>query len=356
MKIAGVGGGTGLPVLLRGLKELKDDGDEAIDITAIVTVSDNGGSTGILRQAFGMPAMGDLRNSIIALASCKSGLAAVCRHRFRGANGLAGHSVGNLIFAGLYDMTGSFRDAVEMASELFEVDGCVLPVTDVPVHLWALHDDGTTSEGECNIPKARSSVNHIGLTPADPPPFPGVLESLENADAIVLGPGSLYTSIVPNLLVGGIAEAIGSSAALKIYVCNLMTQPGETTGCSAADHLRVIQSYLPPNAIDVSIINTDAVGNGVAQRYSSSGSTFVAFDAAVENEIRKAGVVPAAAPLLLRGEDKVRHDSLKLARLVVSLARGMVGSHGIGLRRTEQEVICAESSDISVPEKSRVYL
>jgi uncharacterized cofD-like protein len=356
MKLAGVGGGTGLPMLLRGLKELKDGGEEKIDITAVVTVSDNGGSTGVLRQAFGMPAMGDLRNSIIALASCKSVLASVCQHRFCGANGLAGHSVGNLVFAALYEMAGSFRDAVEMASELFEVDGRVLPATDVPVQLWALHEDGTTTEGECNIPKAGPSVNRVGLTPAAPSPFPGVLEVLANADAIVLGPGSLYTSIVPNLLVDGVADAIASSAALKIYVCNLMTQPGETTAYSAVDHLRAIQSYLPPNAIDVCIINTEAVGSGVAQRYSSSGSTFVAFDAGVENDIRRAGVIPAAAPLLLHGEEKARHDSLALARLVVSLARGVVGSHEIGSRRTEREVICAESSDISVPEKSQVYL
>jgi uncharacterized cofD-like protein len=355
MKIVGLGGGTGLPVLLRGLRELKEDGDEAIDITAVVAVSDNGGSTGVLRRALNVPAVGDLRNSMLALASCKSVLASLCRHRFYEAAGLAGHSVGNLVFVAFYEMTGSFSDSVKMASELFELDGVVLPATATPVQLWALHEDGSITEGETNIPKASSPIDRVGLTPAVPPPFEGVIEALMDADAIVLGPGSLYTSIVPNLLVDGVADAIASSPALKIYVCNLMTQRGETVGYSAADHLRAIQSYLPPNAIDVCVVNTEAVGNALAERYSSSGSMFVNFDHDVEDEIRRAGVTPSSS-LLLDGDVKVRHASHALSRLVVSLVRGVVGSHEIGLRRTEQEVTCAESSDISVPEKSQAYL
>jgi uncharacterized cofD-like protein len=356
MKIVGIGGGTGLPVLLRGLKELNDSHEETIDITAIVTVSDNGGSTGILREAFDMPAMGDLRNSIISLSSCNSLLASTCQHRFYGPNGFAGHPVGNLVFAALYEMARGFADAVQLACEMFEVDGSVLPSTEVPVHLWAGHRDGSITEGEASIPRAEAPLERVWLTPSNPPASPGVLEALMEADAIVLGPGSLYTSIVPNLLVGGVAEAIAESRAIKIYICNLMTQSGETAGYLAADHLRALQSYLPPNAIDVCVLNTGTIGNGLAERYLSAGSDFVVFDPETEQDIRRTGVIPAAAPLLKSGEVKVRHDSVALARLVLSLARGVIGSHEITLRRMEREVTCAESSDISVPEKSQVYL
>jgi uncharacterized cofD-like protein len=356
MKIVGIGGGTGLPVLLRGLKEVNDRGEETLDITAIVTVSDDGGSSGVLRDAFRMPAMGDIRNSIISLASNQSSFASICQHRFYGANGLSGHTVGNLIFVALYEMNGSFSAAVREACELLETCGLVLPATETPVQLWALHVDGTISEGESNIPKSGSKIDRVGLNPSDPPPAPGVLQALLEADAIVLGPGSLYTSVVPNLLVDGVAEAIAASKATKIYVCNLMTQPGETIGFSAVDHLRVLESYLPPGALDVCVLNTQTIGNGLAQRYSSSGSKFIVFDSETEEEIRRAGVIAAAAPLLKGAEVKVRHDSLTLARLVVSLARKVISSREIAEGRTEREVTCAESLGISVPEKSQVYL
>jgi uncharacterized cofD-like protein len=356
MNIVGIGGGTGLPVLLGGLKELNDSGEETLGITAVVTVSDNGGSTGVLRDAFDMPAMGDVRNSIISLASCKSALASVFQHRFYGANGFAGHSLGNLVFAALYEMNGSFSAAVGQACALLEAAGIVLPATDTPVHLWAIHKDGTISEGESNIPKSASMIERVGITPPDPQPAPGVLKALLEADAIVLGPGSLYTSVVPNLLVDGVAEAIAASRALKIYVCNLMTQPGETLEYSASDHLRTLQSYLPARAVDVCVVNTTTIGTGLAERYSGTGSRFVLFDSEADREIRRAGVVPASAPLIKSGEVKVRHDPLTLARLVVSLGRGVVRSHGMSAERTEREVTCAESLDISVPEKSQVYL
>jgi uncharacterized cofD-like protein len=354
MKIVGIGGGTGLPVLLRGLKQLNDTREESLAITAVVAVSDNGGSTGVLRDAFGMPAIGDLRNSIISLASCKSVLSSLCQHRFHGTNGFSGHCFGNLMFAALYQMNGSFCAAVRQACDLLQTDGVVLPATETPVHLWATHENGTISDGESNIPKSPSRVDRVGLTPADAQPAPGVVEALIKADAIVFGPGSLYTSVVPSLLIDGIAEAIAVSKAVKIYVCNLMTQPGETSGYSAVDHVRALQSYLPPGTLDVCVINTETVGNGVAARYSSQGSNFVVFDSEAESDIRRAGVLPAAVPLLKRGETKIRHDSLTLARLVVSLGRGAVGSQD-AVAQTEWEVTCAESWGISVPEKSQAY-
>jgi uncharacterized cofD-like protein len=253
-------------------------------------------------------------------------------------------------------MSGGFSAAVEQACALLETAGIVLPATETPVHLWALHKDGTISEGESNIPKSSSRIERVGITPPYPQAAPCVLRALMDADAIVLGPGSLYTSIVPSLLVDGVAEAIATSRAVKIYVCNLMTQAGETAEYSANDHLFAVQSYLPARAIDVCVVNTKTLGTGLAQRYSSSGSKFVLFDSEAEREIRRAGVVPAAAPLLKSGEVKVRHDSLMLARLVVSLGRGVVGLHGMSVEGTEREVTCAESSDISVPETSQAYL
>jgi uncharacterized cofD-like protein len=355
MKVVGIGGGTGLPVVLSGLKELNDRNEQHIDISAIVTVSDNGGSTGILRGAFNMPAVGDIRNSLIALAPAHSRLAAVSKHRFHNANGWCGHSVGNLVLAGLFQMAGGFADAVRLACELFETSGRVFPSTEMSVQLCAAHKNGVCTKGETSISSSGAKIDRVWLSPAEPEPAPGVVEAILEASAIVLGPGSLYTSIIPNLLVAGVPEAIAASRAITIYVCNLMTQGGETAGCTAGDHLRTLQAYLPPNTIDACIVNTEPIGNGLAERYLKSGSEIVAFDFETEKDIHKAGVIPVAAPLLKTSEAKVRHDSTALARLVLAVAQGLIRSREIALGGMEREVICAESSDISVPEKSQAY-
>ena len=345
MRIVGIGGGTGLPVLLRGLSEI-GDGQTPLDLTAIVTVSDSGGSTGILRQAFDMPAMGDIRNCLISLASKDSILTSVCQHRFENPENFAGHSVGNLILSALYQMSGNFAAAVRQAAELLELKGQVLPATETPLTLCALYEDGTTTEGESNIPKAGVRISRVWLEPDDPSPAPGVLDALETADAIVIGPGSLYTSIIPNLLVGGVADALKSSRAIKIYICNLMTQPGETAGYSAADHVRALLDYLPSpsgrgqdeglrSSIDVCLLNSSTVGTTVAQRYLESGSEIVCGGSEDEDQIRRSGVVPVSAPLLRDGQVKARHDPATLARLVVSLARGFAGVH---------EIICSQGN------------
>src|SRR5207302_6215224 len=296
MRIVGIGGGTGLPVLLRGLTEIGDR-QTPLDLTAIVTVSDSGGSTGILRQAFNMPAVGDIRNCLISLAAKESILTSVCQHRFENPENFAGHSVGNLILSALFQMSGNFAAAVRQASELLELKGRVLPATETPVTLCALYEDGTTAEGESNIPKAGVRISRVWLEPEDPSPAPGVLDALDSADAIVIGPGSLYTSIIPNLLVRGVADALKSSRAIKIYICNLMTQPGETAGYSAADHIRALLDYLPSastrgpgeslrSCIDVCLLNSSAIGTAVAQRYLESGSEIVSGGSEDEKEIR----------------------------------------------------------------------
>jgi uncharacterized cofD-like protein len=332
MRIVGIGGGTGLPVLLTGLRALQDRGEGTFDITAIVTVSDNGGSTGVLREAFSMPAMGDIRKCMIALAPEGSVLTSVCQHRFNNPESFAGHSLGNLILSALHQMSGSFAAAVSQACDLLALRGRVLPATEEPVTLCASNDDGNIVRGESNIPQAGRRIirvwlemNHAKI--AGPAAAPGVIEALNNADAIVLGPGSLYTSIIPNLLVAGVASTIQSAPAVKICVCNLMTQVGETDGYSSADHLRVLLEYLP--CIDVCVLNSAAIGMGVAERYLKSGSQIVSGSGEDEDQIRRSGVIPIAAPLLRDGESKARHDPETLARLVVSLARGFAGTHQI---------------------------
>jgi len=323
MKIVGIGGGTGLPVLLSGLTEI-GDGRESADVTAIVSVSDSGGSTGVLRRAFNMPAMGDIRNCLISLAAKDSVLTSVYRHRFDNPESFAGHSLGNLILSALYQMSGNFAAAVRQASELLDLTGRVLPATEIPVTLCALYEDGTTAEGECNVPRPGLGINRVWLEPKDPPAAPGVIDALKNADAIVMGPGSLYTSIIPNLLVHGVRDAIQSSRAIKIYICNLMTQPGETSGYSAAHHVRALLDY-SPSLIDVCVLNSGAIGMEVAHRYLESGSEIVSGGPEDEDQIRRRGVVPVAAPLLGDGQSKARHDPVALARLVISLARGFAG-------------------------------
>ena len=327
MRIVGIGGGTGLPVLLKGLTEISDERDP-VDVTAIVTVSDSGGSTGILRQAFKMPAMGDIRKCLISLADSNSILKSLCQHRFENSEAFAGHSVGNLILSALYQMSGNFTSAVRQASELLGLSARVLPATEVSVTLCASYENGMISQGESDVPKPGLRISRVWLEPEDPLPAPGVTDALESADAIVIGPGSLYTSIIPNLLVGKVSSAVRSSRSVKIYICNLMTQPGETDGYSPVDHVRAVLQYLP-SPIDVCVLNSSVVGRAVAERYLRFGSEIVTSTPDDEYQIRRCGVVPVAAPLLKDGEVKARHDPATLARLVVSLARGFAGEHEI---------------------------
>jgi uncharacterized cofD-like protein len=341
MRIVGIGGGTGLPVLLSGLKELSQAG-EALDTTAIVTVADDGGCTGALRDAFRMPAMGDIRKCMLALAEEELVLTSICGYRFVNPENLAGHSVGNLILSALHQISGNFAGAVRQASELLRLNGRVLPATEHPVTLCALYEDNGIARGEANIPQRGRRIRRVWLesategavcdrafptAPCSPPAAPGVVEALQNADGIVIGPGSLYTSIIPNLLVAGIPEAIRESPAAKIYVGNLMTQPGETDGYSAAEHIKTLLKYVSP--INVFVLNSSSTGIGVAERYLKSGSQIVLATAKDEEEIRRIGVIPVAAALLKDGEVKARHDSATLARLVVSLAREFAGAHEI---------------------------
>jgi uncharacterized cofD-like protein len=316
LRIVGIGGGTGLPVLLQGLRKVA-----GVEVSAIVSVADNGGSSGRLRQSFAIPAVGDLRNCLVALAGNDCVLADLFQHRFASGIGLEGHSLGNLIVTALYQMSGSLEQAIEIASRLLPLQGRALPVTETPTTLCAAFHDGTVVHGESQITAARRRIQRIWLEPDNPPPFPGVLETIASADVLVFGPGSLYTSVLPNLLVAGVADAVEQSRAVKIFVCNLMTQPGETDGFSAADHLRILETCLGRGAVDFCIVNT-----GIAAICSrlplEAGSAPVTCDV---RQIESRGAIPIQADLLTRSETGIRHDPARLGNLVVNVARGALG-------------------------------
>jgi uncharacterized cofD-like protein len=311
LRIVAIGGGTGLPVLLRGLA-----GQADVSLSAIVTVADNGGSSGRLRNEFGMPAVGDLRNCLVALTEEGSPLAALFQHRFTAGGSLAGHALGNLIVAALYQKTGSLVRAVQIAEQIMPVRGRAMAATEVETTLCAALCDGTVVRGEAQIAEARGEIERVWLEPDSPPAALGVLDAIRTADAIVLAPGSLYSSLVPNLLVDGVAETIRKSAAVKIYVCNLVTQPGETDGFSASDHLRVVESYLGTGVIQYCLVNL-APGRRFSRRDQATGAEFVLCDI---DRIRALGAIPVSAHLLAEGGDRTRHDSIKLGRAVAKLA------------------------------------
>jgi len=318
-KILGIGGGTGLPVLLGGLKEFAQDPDgtsrpTGISISAIVSTSDDGGSSGRLSRTFGIPAVGDLRNCLAALAPNSFELPELFQHRFAPAAGHQGHSLSNLIVTALCEKSCTLGQAIQTAARLLRLHGHILPVTEVQTTLCAVFEDGSVMRGESQIGAASNRIRRVWLEPESPPPFPGVLEVIANADVIVFGPGSLYTSIIPNLLVEDAIQAIRCSTALKIFICNLTTQPGETEAFTASDHLRVLQSYFGQRVIDICVMSSDPVPQ------IAGSKTRVKPVRNDPQEIARMGVVPIQAGLLAREGPWVRHDPKKLAQLIVSIA------------------------------------
>lgn len=328
VKVVAIGGGTGLPVLLRGLRtasrKSEIQGSFPLSIAAVVTVADNGGSSGLLRECFDIPAVGDLRNCLLGLSEGEPLLASLFQHRFTSGNGLKRHALGNLILTALLQKTGSLKKAIALASQLLQSKGYVFPVTETPVTLCAELEDGTIVRGEAQIPRTAQRIARVWLDPANPPAAPGVLKAISSADLIVLGPGSLYTSIVPNLLVEGVARTLHDSPALKIFVCNLMTQPGETDHFTASDHLRVLASYLGSHVVNVCVLNSQPISPGLAERYLASGAEQIRPD---DDEIARMRVVPILADLLPDHRPFVgKHDCLKLGRLILFLTSAVRGS------------------------------
>ncbi len=317
-RIACIGGGTGLPVVLKGLaKRAKARGeDPGLDLTAIVAMSDDGGSSGKLRRTRGTLPPGDVRNCLVALAGARSPLSELFQYRFDRGPGLGGHAVGNLLIAALAELKGDFLEAVKMSGVLLNARGTVLPSTLEPVQLVAHLADGSRVVGERNLSKAHAPVTQVSLSPRAPPATDGVLEAIYNADLITIGPGSLFSSVMPNLLVDGVAQALRESRGLKVYLSNLMTQPGETDGMNCLDHVRTILQHVGP-VIDVALCNAALPPDDVVRWYAHRGSLPVAVDRRALIEL---GVIPVEADLL-KGGRFIRHDASKVARCLVKLAR-----------------------------------
>lgn len=302
-RIVVIGGGTGLSVMLRGLKQ------KPLDITAIVTVADDGGSSGILREELQIPPPGDIRNVLSALADIEPLLAEVLKYRFQNGTGLAGHSLGNLILAAMTDITGDFVTGITELSRIFAVRGRVLPAANQAIVLKAEMEDGSIVVGESTIPKSGLAIRKVFIEPADVEPLPEAVLALQEADAILIGPGSLYTSILPNLIVPKLADAIVKSDAVKLFVCNVMTQPGETDNYSVSNHLDAIHAHIGRHLFDYVIVNDGEIPPQVQSLYAEKGSTAVHLD--LEEVTRRGYKVIADTLVLFR--TYLRHDAAKLS-------------------------------------------
>ncbi|MBA3805082.1 MAG: YvcK family protein [Acidobacteria bacterium] len=321
LKLVAIGGGTGLSALLAGLKRLvgarDDDGSWLENLSAIVTVSDDGGSSGRLREELQMLPPGDIRNCMIALSEDSTLISRLFRHRFRGQGELGGHSFGNLFLAALTEVTGDFVEAVRLSSEVLASKGHIYPATINDVRLVAELEDGREVRGETQITASRSPIRRLHLEPEQCLPLPDALAAIRSADAITIGPGSLYTSILPNLLVARVAKTIGEARAVKIYICNLMTQPGETDGYTARQHLETVKSYAPEIVFDYVIANDRPITEEQAALYSADGAYQIGMqDHLLEKAFGNETEI-VRADLLDEGE-RVRHNSEKLARAVLA--------------------------------------
>lgn len=308
-KIVTVGGGHGLSHLLMGLKEY------TANITAIVTVADSGGSSGRLREEFNIVAPGDIRNCLVALADAPALMGELFQFRFSKDSQLQGHNFGNLFLTAMVQLTGDFEKAVKESSKVLAIRGRVIPSTVSNVHLVAEYEDGSITKGEADIPTTKSKIKRVFLNPENPPATAEALEVVGEADVIILGPGSLFTSIIPNLVINDISKAIAESSAYKIYVCNVMTQQGETDSFKASDHIRALVEHSHKNIINACLLNDAEVPMDAQGRYKSEDSFPVKAD--IEN-IRAMGY-DAVATDLLEVTNYVRHDSVKLTKALIKL-------------------------------------
>lgn len=330
LNLVALGGGTGLSTLLAGLKclvsELPSNDAWIASLSAIVTVSDDGGSSGRLREELQMLPPGDIRNCMIALSEDSNLLSRLFRYRFRGQGELGGHSFGNLFLAALTEVTGDFTEAVKLSSEILASKGHIYPATISDVRLVAELADGTVVRGETQISASRAPIRRLRLEPERCLPLPEVLKAIRASDVITVGPGSLYTSLLPNLLVARVADAIGESSATKIFICNLMTQPGETDNYTARQHLETIKSYAPEIHFDFVIVNDRRITDDQADRYSQEGAYQIGMDDdsldSMDSTGSFAGVLDESTVVvrthLLEEGEKVRHDSALLARVVLA--------------------------------------
>ena len=316
LKLVAIGGGTGLSTVLSGLKELVGDhsrGDLWLEsLSAIVTVSDDGGSSGRLRDELQMLPPGDIRNCMVALSEDSTLLSRLFQYRFRGEGGLGGHSFGNLFLAALTHVTGDFAEAVRVSSKILAIRGQIFPSTISNVSLVATLEDGRKVHGETSITASRKRIKRLALHPRHARPLPKAIEAIREADLILLGPGSLYTSILPNLLIPEIANAIANSKAPRVYVANLMTQPGETSGYALADHLTAIREHTSRRVIDWVVANRQSVSREVAKRYRAQGAEPVTVDLYALQKLGYRVILDN----LVEEHGVLRHNSPALAQLL----------------------------------------
>ena len=314
-KIVALGGGTGLSTMLRGLKKWTPN------ITAIVTVSDNGGNSGVLKEEMNMLPPGDIRNCLVGLANTEPIMEKLLQHRFKEGS-LAGQNFGNLFLAVLSEISGSFEEAVKVTEKVLAITGRVVPVTLEKVDLRADFLSGKQITGEIEIVEyskaTRDRINDMALEPPNPSPTPDAIEAISNADVILLGPGSLYTSIIPNLLVEGIPKTIKEADARVVYISNIMTQPGETIGFSVYDHMRELEYYLGKNIIDTVVVNSGEVPDDWREMYLEDGADMIEFDQ-LQFKSRNIEVIKAPFVKINEEEQVVRHDSDKLAEIIMQL-------------------------------------
>ena len=309
-RIVVIGGGTGLSVLLRGLKKYP------VDITAIVTVADDGGSSGRLRNDLDIPAPGDIRNVLAALSDVEPLIEEMFQHRFSNSKDLDGHSLGNLILAAMTSITGNFPVAIQEMSKVLNVRGKVLPATSHNVILNALMEDGTVVVGESSIPKKEKRIKEVFLTPRNAKPLPETIYAIEQADQIIIGPGSLYTSILPNLVVPEIKEAVCKAKAKKIYICNIMTQAGETSNYTASDHVKALYHHVKQPFIDTILVNKKNIPASVQKRYDEEKAKPVYFDT---KKLQSLGLNVITGDIIQLDEGVIRHNTLEVAKILYSI-------------------------------------
>ena len=314
-----IGGGNGLSTLLSGLKRFVAASEtESVwleNLSAIVAVSDDGGSSGRLRDELQMLPPGDIRNCMVALSEDSHLLSKLFQHRFRGSGELGGHSFGNLFLAALSEITGDFAEAVRLSSEILASKGHIYPATVADVRLAAELFDGSIVRGETNISKVGNSIRRLRLEPENCQPLPETLAAIADADVITVGPGSLFTSLLPPILVDGVAEAIAESPAVKIFICNLMTQPGETDGFSARRHLEIVGEYAPAIDFDFVVVNNHPISGKQLERYAEEGAKQIGLaDSITPETVRGTEIIYGN---LLDGDEKVRHHPEKLAQVVL---------------------------------------
>ena len=318
LRVVAIGGGTGLSALLQGLKHYTSPAHRPlVDITAVVTVTDDGGSSGRLRREFDVSPPGDIRNCMVALSEDEALLSRLFQHRFQTGLGLKGHSFGNLFLTALTQLMGDFPEAVKVSSEVLKIVGRIYPATVANVSLEATLEDSTRVIGETRISKSRTPIRTIRLRPRKVRPLAETLAAIAHADLVTLGPGSLFTSVVPNLLVEGIPAAIRRSPALKAYFVNLMWQPGETVNFTAADHIRAIYKHAGGKLIDYAVINVRPIQMALRKRYARQQALPVENDI---DRIAKMGIRVLKGNLLQESK-KIRHDPEQTAAVVVRLAQ-----------------------------------